>query len=780
VRAHNHGRTLMQQRMPHHQMQRMQELGKCKEAVRPQFRLSKGKTMHREQERVVDEIVDLFQDQPKVTLRGVTGCGKTFVASNVICRLQPQAVLVMAPLKALAMQLQDSFNNDFVDANSHLFLSETRKYSSKKFLEVDNSIEVIKGKRSIDEDAREARRLAVDAVNRGDPCIVASSTCAQFSCSHILMADKAEPEMTVEEIDRIVSQLEAEVDLLESKGLLSLKNRIQDDIQRFQRQGACPDMFDCYGDLLPKRLKKTLFDKMNESYGRDWLMIVDECHSTVPAMKRPNVGHVTRVTNLASKGRLRENLRQGGPLSWTDIQELMPSRVLYMSATPPSQEDLDLGPIVELEIRPTHICDPVIQKIATKQNPLANKTRSRHDLWNLIQEIRRLLRTRLPEDQAIVATIECDQADVLHAFASVEHRCGVIHGQCTPESKKEVLNQFRKGQLDVLCGSKMVIEGLDLPGVGMIIVADANSPGFLRTGAVLSQLVGRAARHAAGRAFFLVAEDRGGDVDECIETHHQRRIRQETYNQEHGNIPKSIEWAPRLDRISKNEAEAKSPSDDEAEEIVPAYTLDQCLHILAALVRTCWAMQPEDCDDCSEEEDETFSQKSIWWARPSAIHNCDSFYFCSPEFEQMLDQLILMVTVPDIGPVRSHHLLHKFHDIETIISKSKTELRKAVEIREVLSERLADPFTRQILNSNRRKLTMILELREFTSSLESELSEMFPQSKEKFDWSPCMRRLVKNRIEDETEGFVSELVCRLIDLCLIKNYMDSPGERQWT
>lgn len=773
----------------------VQELEKCKwkrqkpatanendkrQAVRPRFHLSQGKTMHREQERVVDEIINIFQDQPRVTLRGVTGCGKTFVASNVICRLQPKAVLVMAPLKALAMQLQDSFNNDFVDANSHVFISETRKYSYRKFIEVDDTIQVIKGKRSIDEDAKKARRLAIDAVSSGDPCIVASSTCAQFSCSHLLMGDEAKPEMTHEEIDCIVSKLEAEVDLLEGKGLLSLKNRIQDDIQRFQRQGACPDMFDCYGDLLPKRLKKTLFDKMNESYGRDWLMIIDECHSTVPAMKRPNVGHVTRVTKEASKGRLRENLRQGGPLSWTAIQELMPSRVLYMSATPPCQEDLDLGPTVSLEIRPTHICDPVIQKITTKQNPFADRTRSRHDLWSLIQQIRQILRKRPPEDQAIVATIECDQADVLHSFVSVEHRCGVIHGQCTPESKKEVLNQFRKGQLDVLCGSKMVIEGLDLPGVGSILVVDANSPGFLRTEAVLSQLVGRAARHAAGTAFFLVADDRDGDVDKCIEKHGQRRIRQETYNREHGATPKSIEWAPRLDRISKYKA--KSPSDNN-KEIVPAYSLVQCLRILAALVQTCWVKKPEDCDDCSQEEDEMSSEKSLWWTRPSASKKCDSFYFrsCveSEEFEQMLDQLILMVTVPDIGPVRSYHLLHKFHDIETITSQSGTRLRKVVEIREVLSERLADPFTRQILNSNRRKLTMILESSEFTSSLNSELSQMFPQPKEKFDWSLCKRRLVQNSIEDETEGFVSELVCRLIDLCLIKNYMDSPSERQW-
>jgi len=746
--------------------------------TQPRFRLSQAKRLHAEQERAVNEIMERFQAEQKVTLHGSTGSGKTWVASNVIFRMQPKAVLVLVPVKALAMQLQRAFAADFVDTISQVFISQISGYSAPEVIETNGIIEVKKGRRIIDEDAKQIRIDTVAAVNGGDPCIVTSSTSSLFYCPSLLADDEGDGDLTKEEIVRIVDELQREVHDLADYDITvrtrgrteALRRRIEADITSLKTKGTCPNLFEFYDDLLPKRMKRTFIDKMNECYGRDWLMIVDECHSTVPAMKGPHAAHRTRVIKQVAEGRMRRTLlqtdRHTGPLSWADIQNRLPSSVLFMSATPPSQEDL--GHMVSLEMRPTHICDPVITKIVTKWNPSAEQRRSQHDLWNLLGSVRTILMDRRPEDQAIVATVECNQADILHSFISVDHRCGVVHGEKTREEKTEILKQFRNGQLDVLCGSKMVIEGLDLPGVALVVVPDANFSGFLRTEAVLTQLVGRTARHASGRAFFLVTEDgRPTDaVDNCIKQHRERRIRQENYNRKHGVTAESIEWEPRLRRMPKDEKADPdalcSPSSGASKpEDVQKYSSEQIFTILSSLVKTCWAEKPEGVEDWSEEDPEKSHQN---WTTP-ALHEgrFEMFYFKENEVEKMLPQLILMVTVPAIGPVRSYHLLQRNGDIDQILRQTLAELRKVTQIRGVLSERLLLPRTSELLANNRRKLAQILQLKEFTS----QVAELF-EGMERKD----LKMQAKKAIEDETGGFVLELVCRLIDLCCIQHETD--------
>lgn len=690
--------------------------------------------------------------------------------------MQPKAVLVLVPVKSLAMQLQCAFAADFVDATSQVFISQISGYSPSEVIETNGVIEVKKGRRIIDQDAKQIRTDTIAAVNGGDPCIVTSSTSALFYCPSLLADDEGDGDLTKEEIVHIVDELQREVrDLADLRSqscgrTCALRRRIEADIASLKTKGTCPNLFEFYDDLLPERLKRTLIDKMNECYGRDWLMIVDECHSTVPAMKGPHAAHRTRVIKQVAEGRMRHNLlhaeRHTGPLSWADIQNRLPSSVLFMSATPPSQEDL--GPMVSLEMRPTHICDPVITKVVTKSNPSAEQRRSQHDLWHLLGSVRAILMDRRPEDQAIVATVECNQADILHSFISVDHRCGVVHGEKTREEKTEILKQFRNGQLDVLCGSKMLIEGLDLPGVAMVVVSDANYSGFLRTEAVLTQLVGRTARHASGRAFFLVTENgRPTDaVDNCIKQHRERRIRQENYNRKHCVTAESIKWEPRLRRMPKDEKadpeDLCSPSSSNAStkpEDLQKYSSEQIFTILSTLVKTCWAEKPEGDEDWSEDE-KSHPQN---WTTPAVHERFEQFYFKENELEKMLPQLILMVTVPAIGPVRSYYLLQQNGDIDEMLHQSLAELRKVTQIRGVLSERLLLPRTSELLANNRRKLAQILQLKEFTS----QVAELFEGMKRRE-----LKMQAKKAIEDETGGLVLELVCRLIDLCCIQHKTD--------
>ncbi|CAJ1361362.1 unnamed protein product, partial [Effrenium voratum] len=322
-----------------------------------------------------------------------------------------------------------------------------------------------------------------------------------YGCAHQLLKKSPHKlQLSMDEALAIAEELEQELldDTYCEKDLdrhrrSYLKKRIQDDIATLKEKGVCPNMYDLYADLLPGRFRRTIFDAFNETYQRDWLFVVDECHSSLSAMMRPHQAHQTRVEALARDGLLRRNMyaaERSGPLSWEDLQKKLPDKVLYMSATPlkAHRDEGILGEEVGLDIRPTHILDPEIVEIRTlpyraDMGP-EQLGKSRHDMADLIKTVRDILRKRKPADQVIINCISCLQADdVLHSFLGAVdgYKSGVLHGKRTSRENNLVLTEFQQGKLDGLVGSKMLVEGLDLPGVATVIVTDADSPGMLRT-----------------------------------------------------------------------------------------------------------------------------------------------------------------------------------------------------------------------------------------------------------------------------------------------------------
>lgn len=256
------------------------------------------------------------------------------------------------------------------------------------------------------------------------------------------------------------------------------------------------------------------------------LLFIDESHITVPQIGAMYAGDRARKQNLVDYGFRLKSALDNRPLKFSEFEELSPSSVVYISATPGEYEINRQQNIAEQIVRPTGLLDPIIIV-----RPVDNQ------VSDLLQEIK--IRTQKNE-RILVTTLTKRMAEKLTDYYS-EQGIAVkyLHSEIDTLERVAILNALRLGECDVLIGINLLREGLDLPEVSLVAIFDADSEGFLRSTKSLIQTVGRAARNAHGMAIFY-ANKITKSMQETIDETNRRRQLQEDYNHKHGIVPKTI------------------------------------------------------------------------------------------------------------------------------------------------------------------------------------------------------------------------------------------------
>jgi excinuclease ABC subunit B len=278
-------------------------------------------------------------------------------------------------------------------------------------------------------------------------------------------------------------------------------------------------------------------------FPKDFLLVVDESHVTVPQLNAMYAGDRSRKQTLVEYGFRLPSALDNRPLRYEEILSLAP-RILFVSATPgPEELRLAGGAVVEQLVRPTGLIDPEVEI-----RPVAGQ------VDDLLAEIR--ARSRRGERVLVTVMTKRMAEDLSDYLAQVGVRVRYMHSDIDAIERIEIVRGLRLGEFDVLVGINLLREGLDLPEVSLVAVLDADQEGFLRSRTSLIQTVGRAARNLAGKAI-LYADRITDSMRAAMDEMDRRRTVQRQYNIDHNITPTSIVKSVEEIRISTRVADAR-------------------------------------------------------------------------------------------------------------------------------------------------------------------------------------------------------------------------------
>ena len=307
-----------------------------------------------------------------------------------------------------------------------------------------------------------------------------------------------------------------------------LTQRTLFDLEMMEELGFCQGI-ENYSRHLTGRKSGEAPPTLLEYFPKDWLLIVDESHVSVPQIGGMYRGDRSRKMTLVEHGFRLPSALDNRPLNFEEWENSL-SRTFYVSATPGNYElEKTKGEVVEQVIRPTGLVDPKVE-VRPAQTQVDD----------LLVEIRKRVERK---ERVLVTTLTKKLAEELtHYYDSKGILVKYLHSDIETLERIEILRELRLGTFDVLIGINLLREGLDLPEVSLVAILDADKEGFLRSERSLIQTIGRAARNSEG--FVILYGDKVTvSMEKAIRETNRRRAIQEEYNKTHGITPKSIQKA---------------------------------------------------------------------------------------------------------------------------------------------------------------------------------------------------------------------------------------------
>lgn len=365
-------------------------------------------------------------------------------------------------------------------------------------------------------------------------------TVSIFAASHFV----TDEERLKISIERINKEKEERVKYFKENNKLIEAQRIEErvnyDMEMLSETGFCRGI-ENYSRHIALKEEGESPNTLIDFFPKDFLLVIDESHVTLPQVRAMYNGDRARKMNLVDYGFRLPSALDNRPLKFEEFTKKL-NDVIYVSATPGDYEmERVNNKVVEQIIRPTGLLDPLIEVRPTKDQ-----------IDNLLEEINKQIEKN---ERTLITTLTIRMAEELTNYLkNLDIKVAYLHSEVKTLERLKIIRDLRLGKYDVVVGINLLREGIDIPEVSLIAIMDADKQGFLRSTRSLIQTIGRAARNSSGRVI-MYADIISDSMKEAITETERRRSIQEKYNKEHGITPKTI--IKDIPEIISNETEKK-------------------------------------------------------------------------------------------------------------------------------------------------------------------------------------------------------------------------------
>ncbi|MGD9605557.1 MAG: excinuclease ABC subunit UvrB [Bacilli bacterium] len=331
-----------------------------------------------------------------------------------------------------------------------------------------------------------------------------------------------------EAIRRIKAELEERIAYFESqKKLLEaerIKQRTEYDIEMLEEVGSCSGV-ENYSRHLSLRSEGETPYTLLDFFAKDFLLVIDESHVTLPQVRGMYHGDRSRKQSLVDYGFRLPSALDNRPLTFSEFYDKL-DQIIYLSATPTDFEKNRSFSVIEQIIRPTGLLDPLVEVRPTEGQ-----------IDDLLKEINQRIKSN---ERVLILTLTIKMSEDLTKYLKeLDYKVAYLHSEIKSLERIEIIRELRQGKFDILVGINLLREGLDIPEVSLIAILDADKEGFLRSETSLIQTIGRAARNVNGKVI-LYANHVTGSMERAIVETYRRRFIQDEFNQKNNITPKTI------------------------------------------------------------------------------------------------------------------------------------------------------------------------------------------------------------------------------------------------